>query len=542
MLQVNRVSKYYGVQRVLDEVSFVINPGDRVGLIGPNGSGKTTLLRIITGLEAPDLGTVSVSPGAKLGYLAQGLEDTSNTTVGEVVASGITGYASVKRHLEALTERLANTSETPLDILASYGDALEQFESLGGYGIDHEITSTLDSLGLRGVGFDVPVRQLSGGQRTRLGLARLLIAQPSILLLDEPTNHLDIAALEWLEEFLDGFHGAVLAVSHDRTFLNNTVSRILALDALTHRIGEYAGDYSDFELSKAAELDRQWAVWNDQQLEIERIQADIERTKAQAQHNEESTNNDHTRRLAKKVAKKAKAREARLRRLMDAKNLVEKPKQGWKMKLDFGEMTRGGQIVVTLEAAGHAYGERILFKDVNLELRHGDRVALVGPNGSGKTTLLRAIVGELELSEGRSRTGSSVRIGYMPQEHETLDSDKTPLSAIQELAPLGETEARNFLHYFLFEGDDVFVPVKQLSFGERARLILAKLVVSGVNCLVLDEPVNHLDIPSRERFEAALDAFPGTVLAAAHDRAFIDRFATALWVVADGTIRLRLPG
>ncbi len=220
---------------------------------------------------------------------------------------------------------------------------------------------------------------------------------------------------------------------------------------------------------------------------------------------------------------------------------VDKPKGTWQMKLDFGEMTRGGQIVVVLEEAGHSFGDNVLFRHVNLVLRHGDRVALIGPNGTGKTTLLRAIVGELALSEGSARIGSSVRIGYMPQEHETLDPQATPLSTVQSLAPLADTEARNFLHYFLFEGDEVFTPVKQLSYGERARLILAKLVVSGVNCLVLDEPVNHLDIPSRERFEAALDAFPGTVLVAVHDRAFISRFATALWVVEDGTIRLRLP-
>ncbi|MCL5997775.1 MAG: ATP-binding cassette domain-containing protein, partial [Chloroflexi bacterium] len=329
--------------------------------------------------------------------------------------------------------------------------------------------------------------------------------------------------------------------SHDRTFLNNTVSRILALDAKTHRLSDYSGDYSDFELTKAAEADKQWVVWKDQQLEIERLRADIERTKAQARHNEEGTNNDHTRRLAKKVAKKAKAREHRLERLLQSKDLAEKPKTGWQMKLEFGEPTRSGQIVASLEDLGHAFGDHCLFRHVDLVLRHGDRVALVGPNGTGKTTLLRAIVGELAPTEGRVRIGANVRLGYMPQEHETLNPGETALSIIQQVAPMGETETRNFLHYFLFEGDDVFVPVGQLSYGERARLILARLVVSGANCLVLDEPINHLDIQSRERFEAALEAFPGTVLVAAHDRAFIDRFAVALWVVDAGTIKLRLP-
>ena len=240
------------------------------------------------------------------------------------------------------------------------------------------------------------------------------------------------------------------------------------------------------------------------------------------------------------TSRRAKSIEQRIEKLL-TEDKIDKPKSTWQMKLDFGEMTRGGQIVVALEDVGQAFGEHVLFRHVDLTLRHGDRVALIGPNGTGKTTLLRAIVGELAPTEGRVRIGSGVRIGYMPQEHETLDSSATPLSTVQALTPMSETETRNFLHYFLFEGDEVFTPVGQLSYGERARLILAKLVVSGVNCLVLDEPVNHLDIPSRERFEAALDAFPGTVLVAVHDRAFIERFASALWVLEEQTIRLRLP-
>jgi ATP-binding cassette subfamily F protein 3 len=359
--------------------------------------------------------------------------------------------------------------------------------------------------------------------------------------------------LEWLEEFLGNYRGAALIVSHDRAFLNNTVSRILALDVKTHHIQEYVGDYTDFELAKAAELDRQWMVWKDQQDEIARLQAAAGHMRGIAKfhkggkadaavHGDKYAGGKHgffaNRGL--ETVRRAKRIEQRIEKLL-TEDRVDKPKGTWQMKLDFGEMTRGGQIVVALEDADHAFGEHVLFRHADLVLRHGDRVALVGPNGSGKTTLLRAIVGELPLSEGRVRIGSGVRIGYMPQEHESLDPAATPLSSIQQIANMGDTEARNFLHYFLFEGDDVFVPVGQLSYGERARLILARLVVSGVNCLVLDEPINHLDIPSRERFEAALEAFPGTVLVAVHDRAFIERFATALWVLQDQTIRLRLP-
>ncbi len=550
MLQVNRISKSYGIQRVLDEVSFIVNSGYRAGMIGPNGSGKSTLLRIIAGLESPDSGTVSMTADMRLGYLAQGQEDSFGATVGEVVASGIAGYSAAKKHLELLADKLSVEGTVPQDMLTTYGDTLERFEALGGYAIEHRMTATLTGLGLPSLSLDTPVRQLSGGQRTRLGLARVLLAEPTLLLLDEPTNHLDIAALEWLEEFLESFRGAVLVVSHDRVFLNNTVSRILALNQRTHRIEEYAGDYTDFEVAKAAERDRQWMVWKDQQDEIARLRSAVAHMRGIAQFRKGGKADSGDKFAGGKhgffagrgaiTVRKAKHIEARIDKLL-TDDRAEKPRSTWQMKLDFGQMTRGGQIVAALEDAGHAYGEHTLFRHVDLVLRHSDRVALVGPNGSGKTTLLRAIVGELALSEGSVRTGSGVRIGYMPQEHETLDAQATPLSTVQALSPLGETEARNFLHYFLFEGDDVFVPVGRLSYGERARLILAKLVVSGVNCLLLDEPVNHLDIPSRERFEAALEAFPGTVLAAAHDRAFIDRFATALWVVTDGTIRLRLP-
>jgi ATP-binding cassette subfamily F protein 3 len=397
---------------------------------------------------------------------------------------------------------------------------------------------------------DTPVRVLSGGQRTRLGLARLLVSEPGLLLLDEPTNHLDIAALEWLEQFLADYRGAALIVSHDRMFLNNTVSRILSLDAKTHRIAEYTGNYDDYEAAKAAEVEKQWMAWQNQQEQIAQLQAAARHVRGIARFRKGGKADSGDKFAGGKhgffanrgleTVRRAKRIEKRVEKLL-TEDKIDKPKGAWQMKLDFGEMTRGGQIVVALEDLGQAFAGRFLFRHADLVLRHGDRVALVGPNGAGKTTLLRAIVGELSPTEGRVRLGANVRLGYMPQQHENLDPNATALDVIRQVASMNETDTRNFLHYFLFDGDDVFVPVGQLSYGERARLILAKLVVSGVNCLVLDEPVNHLDIPSRERFEAALEAFPGTVLLAVHDRAFIARYASALWVIEDGAIRLRLP-
>lgn len=530
MLQLTHVSKSYGAQTILDDVSFVVNAGERVGLVGPNGCGKTTLLRIIAGQAQPDRGVVSLR--ASVGYLPQGIALDDARTVGEYVRAGVTEYDEARARVEALAAQLAQSPE----LIAQYGEAVARFEALGGYAVEHRIEEILAGLGLD-VPQDALIAKLSGGQRTRVGLACLLLAEPNLLLLDEPTNHLDIDALEWLERFLADYRGAAIIVSHDWAFLDATISRILELDEQTHRVTEYAGNYSIYAATKARERDKQWAAWKDQQAEIRRIEADIARTKAQAQRTEQRTKNDQLRRYAKKVAKKAKAREHRLRRYLDSQERVDKPQQTWKMKLEFGAMPRGGQIVVTLNDLGCAFGERWLFRHANLTLQHGERIALVGPNGSGKTTLLRIIAGELAPSEGGVHIGSNVRVGYMPQEQETLDAHTMPLEIIRALAPMSETEARHFLHFFLFEGDEVFTRVGALSYGERARLLLARLVVSGANCLLLDEPINHLDIPSRARFQSALDAFPGTVLIAVHDRAFIDRFAVGIWAVEEGVVR-----
>jgi len=540
MLYVNNVSKRYGAQPILEEISFVVNAGERIGLVGPNGGGKTTLLRIVASLEPPDTGSVSLAPTATLGYLPQGLELDAERTVGEEVRAGIPGWETARQKVEHLATQMSIVQGAKLEkVMENYGEALARFEALGGYELEHRTLMVLAGLGLSDVFPDTPIAQLSGGQRTRVGLARILLAQPTLLLLDEPTNHLDIEALEWLEEFLSTYKGAALIVSHDRTFLDRTVRRILELDDETHRMREYPGNYSDYESAKDRERGKQWAEWKDQQAELRRLQADIRRTKEQALHVEESTINDQARRYAKKVAKKAKARERRLERYLASEERVEKPAQTWQMKLEFGEMPRGGQIVLTLSDLGHRFSEQWLFRNVSQTLQHGERITLLGPNGSGKTTLLRLIVGEIEPAEGSVRVGANVRVGYMPQEQETLDLEATPLAITRRAAPLSETEARNFLHYFLFGGDDVFVPVGQLSYGERSRLLLAELVLAGANLLVLDEPINHLDIPSRERFLAALEAFPGTVLAAVHDRAFIDEFATGIWALREGTLRRR---
>ncbi len=541
MFTIQHISKSYGVQTVLDDVSFVLNARERAGLVGPNGCGKSTLLRIIAGQEPPDAGHVALDTSARLGYLRQGMDGLADLPVAEAVAAGIPGWQAARGEVERLAAAMSGASGEALDrALSAYDRALARFDAVGGYGVEHRVEEMLAHLGLGDIAPDTPVGQLSGGEQTRAGLASLLIAAPDVLLLDEPTNHLDIEALEWLEGFLTAFDGAALIVSHDRTFLDRTVTRVLELDARTHHLTAYSGGYSEYAAQKAAETERQWSAYRDQQAEIRRMEQDIHRTKMHAMSVELTTTprEPGVRRYAKKVARKAKSREKKLDRYVASDERVERPQSDYRLKLDFGEMPRGGQEVIALSGLGHSFdGRTWLFRDADAVLRHGERVALLGPNGSGKTTLLRAIGGQLAPTEGAVRIGANVRLGYMPQQQESLDADSTPLALILAARAMSETDARSFLHYFLFGGDDVFVKIGSLSYGERARLLLARLVVRGANCLVLDEPVNHLDIASRERFEQALEAFPGAVLAAVHDRAFIDRFATAIWSLEEGSLR-----
>ena len=536
MPQLNGVSKSYGDNTILEEVSLVLNHGDGLGFGRAQWlrQDHTAQDRRWPGGARPGQRVLS-PPDLSVGYLEQGLTSPEGATVGQIAHSDL---IEGERQVKEIAEQMSRAAGDGLyHLLADYSRAWDRFEAAGGHAGRARVDSVLAGLGLDGIAQDTPVDILSGGQKTRLGLARLLLKQPRLLLLDEPTNHLDIEALEWLERFLADYDGAVLIVSHDRTFLDRTVGTILELDPLTHKLTAYPGDYTDYVTAKERERDKLWASFRDQQDRVAQYKLAIGGLETYSRNIERGTINFAPRKIAKGLARKATVQKRRLERLLQSEEHIDKPKPTWQMKLDFVDTPASSQDVLLLEAVSMGFGERVLFEDVTLTMRAGERVVLTGPNGSGKTTLLRIVTGRIAPLAGRTRLGASVRVGYYSQEQEGLDHQADAFTEIRRVASMSDTEVRHFLHYFLFAGEDVFVPIGLLSYGERARLALAKLVASGCNLLLLDEPINHLDIPSRERFEQGLSRFEGSVLAVVHDRYFIERFATRIWAIHGRAIR-----
>ncbi|MEA4908291.1 MAG: ABC-F family ATP-binding cassette domain-containing protein [Anaerolineaceae bacterium] len=536
MLSVNQISKNYGIQTILTDVSFTVNAAERVGLVGPNGCGKTTLLRILVGDERPDTGKVLFNPaGLQLGYLPQGLQPGEDETIGSYLGSLQGDSEALAGQLEQQAEALVSSPDDSRLHLA-YDRTLQRYENA--LESTRRAPEVLASLGLEEYSPATPVRILSGGQKTRLALAGVLLSGPQLLLLDEPTNHLDIAMLEWLEDWLATFRGGILVVSHDRAFLDRVATTILELDAASHTTRAYPGNYTAYLEQKVAEREKQWQAYSDQQDEIEDLKhaAAQVRSLARPHKGGKADSGDKFARgffinRSLGTIRRAKNLEQRLEKLTGEEKL-DKPGRQWQMKIEFGEVAPSGRDVLTLENLSAGYPGKTLLSSVDLVLRSGARAALVGPNGAGKTTLLRTIAGQLPPLAGRVRLGAGVRPGWIAQEQEDLDPASTPLETIQRELAGGETEARAFLHKFLFSSDEVFTPVGKLSYGERARLSLARLVGLGCNLLLLDEPINHLDIPARARFEQALAAYEGTVLAVVHDRYFIAGFASEIWEVS----------
>lgn len=540
MLTAHHISKSYGIQPILQDISFSVSHHERVGLIGPNGCGKTTLMRILAGIEQPDSGTVaSTRPNLRIGYLAQGMDFDRDQTLQATLSLHPVSEAELEAEITSLAHALSVNPENS-HLQHQYDTAIATLSTQ-----HFPLSTVLGPLGLADFPLDTPVKHLSGGQKTRLMLARVLLEEPHLLLLDEPTNHLDIEMLEWLEDWLNDFQGAALIVSHDRAFLDNTVTSVLELDPKTQTAKSYPGNYSDYIDIKEKEFEKQFDEYQDQRIELRKLHNAARHLRRISQF-KKGGKGDTNDKFAKgffgdrttHTARRALRIEKRIEKTLE-EDRKDKPIPGWQMKLDFGAPEHQSKDVLIANKLSIGYAPDFsLLENLNLHIRAGQRIAMTGPNGCGKTTLIRTIAGKLHPLAGSLKLGQTVKLGYMAQEQEWLNPNLNALQSIQNVAVLNETEARNFLHYFLFKGDAALRPSGELSFGERARLQLALLVAQGCTFLLLDEPINHLDIPSRARFEEALSSFNGTILAVVHDRYFIERFASDVWNVKDGKIEI----
>jgi ATP-binding cassette, subfamily F, member 3 len=544
ILNVGGLTKYYGPEFIFGGIGFQVARGEKVALVGVNGAGKSTLLRIIAGEEPPTQGGVHLARGRSVAYLAQEARFTGTRTLRQEMDAALAHLTELQQEIGELEHALADTDAPDWEErMERYGELTHRFEHAGGYDIEHRIERTLHGLGFSEEQYHQPVAQFSGGQKTRAALAATLLSDPDLLLLDEPTNHLDLAALEWLERFLNDWDGTLIVISHDRYFLDKVTKR--TLDMAFGKLEDYPAPYHKYMELKAERLELQLKQYQAQQEYIAKTEEFIRRFKAGQR------------------TKEARGREKILNRLkygyqgannewIDAR--VDAPTQQKKLVARLDTQIRGGELVLKLDKLVVGYqttnDQRPATNDANgnvssfqlikcpdLELHRGQRVALMGPNGSGKTTLLRMIVGELPPLRGQVRLGHRIEINYYAQAHEGLRMNVTVLEEIRRIRPLiKETEARTLLGRFLFSGDDVFKQVGDLSGGERSRVALAQLTLMGGNLLVLDEPTNHLDIGAREALETVLNEYNGSILFVSHDRYFIDAVADTIWMVDGGSI------
>ena len=514
ILTASGLAKSYGAQDVFWDISIQIARGDKIGLVGPNGEGKTTLLRILAGLEEPSAGTVQRARGLQVGYLPQIAELDGERTVYAEMLTAFADLRAQQAELHRLEEAMADSVYRE-EAMRRYDELLTRFELAGGYTYATRIRQVLAGLGFSAGEWDKPLGQLSGGQKTRALLARLLLQSPDLLLLDEPTNHLDLAALEWLEDYLNQWPGSLVVVAHDRRFLDKVAGRIWDL-GFGH-LEEYTGNYSRYTLLRAERMALRQAEYEAQQAHIAKTEAFIQRYKVGQR------------------SKEARGRQKRLDRL----GRIERPRQARSIHLRLESDQRSGDLVLTTEGLTVGYDpQHPLFTCPELILRQGQRAALIGPNGSGKTTFLRTVLGQVPPLAGELWLGASLRIGYLAQTHETLHLEHTVLDEILEAKNLPLEKARTFLGRFLFHGDEVFKRVGDLSGGERSRVALAKLTLQEPNFLLLDEPTTHLDLPSQEVLQDVLLNFHGTILLVSHDRYLIDALATQVWLLEDGRLRV----
>ncbi|RMF04112.1 MAG: ABC transporter ATP-binding protein [Chloroflexi bacterium] len=515
ILTAHNLGKYFGGQDIFSGLNLSVEHGDRIALVGRNGEGKTTLLQIFAGDELPTHGQVSRAKSVKIGYLEQ--HASLKSTKGTLWNLALGAFADLRAQEAALRQMEAELSaETDParhdDLLEQYGEAQAQFEHDGGYQYEQTIRMVLTGLGFSEAEYQKPLRQFSGGEQSRAHLARILLERPNLLLLDEPTNHLDLASVEWLENYLQNWPGAIVVVAHDRYFLDKVVTRVWEM--AFRRVETYRGNFSQYVQQRAERLERRQKEYEAQQAFIANEEDFIRRN------------------LAGQRTKEAQGRRKRLERLQR----LERPIEQKTLRLNIQTTLRSGDLVLATHdlSVGYPDGD-VLFACPNLEIRRGNRVALLGPNGAGKTTFLKTILGELKPKAGAVRFGAGVKVGYFAQTHASLNLNATILDEILSVRNLPVGEARNYLGQFLFSGDDVFKEVGTLSGGERSRVALAKLTLTGANFLILDEPTNHLDIASQENLESVLTGFGGTILVVSHDRYFVDAVATHVWALEPET-------
>lgn len=510
ILSCNHISKAFGTDQILSEVSFHIEDQEKAAVVGINGAGKSTLLKIIVGQLAADQGDVVLAKGKSLGYLAQHQDLDSSRSVYEELREVKRPIIQMEQQIRSLELQMKNASGEHLEqLLSSYSRLNHIFELENGYAWQSEIVGVLKGLGFEEEDFGKIVSTLSGGQKTRVSLGRLLLSRPDIILLDEPTNHLDMESIAWLETYLLNYKGAVIIVAHDRYFLNRVVGKVIELEQ--GQCSVYLGNYTAYSEKKAMVRAAQMKAWLNQQQEIRHQEEVIAKLK--------SFNRE-------KSIKRAESREKMLAKI----DLLDKPAEIHdEMRIQLEPNILSGNDVLTIRDLSKAFGRNHLFSHIDMDIRRGERVALIGNNGTGKTTILKLINGMLPADSGSITLGSKVHIGYYDQEHHVLHPEKTAFEEVQDAYPnLTNTQVRNILAAFLFTGDDVFKRISDLSGGERGRVSLAKLMLSEANFLILDEPTNHLDITSKEILEQALQNYTGTILYVSHDRYFINRTATRI--------------
>jgi ATP-binding cassette subfamily F protein 3 len=515
LFRLSDVHKSYGSQDVLRGASLQINPGEHVGLVGRNGAGKTTVFRLISDEETPDSGDVVRARGLRLGLLAQHVHFEPGATVHESALAAFGHLQQIEHEMHELEHRMAEASDELEAVLERYSELQHEFEREGGFEYTAKAEAILQGLGFERESWNLETEKLSGGQQNRLGLARLLLAEPDVLLLDEPTNHLDVNSVEWLEEFLSTYNSAYVIISHDRYFLDRACRRIVELEL--GRAASYTGNYSAYLVEREVRREAQQRAYDNQQHLISKTEEFIRRN------------------LAGQKTKQAKSRRKMLEKLERVESVRPDQSSG-----DFRlqAIDRAGTQVLTVKDAAVGYPGKVLASDITFTLRRGECLGIIGPNGSGKTTFIKTVLGKLQPLAGDISWGTKVQVGYYAQQLDDLDDRNEIIMELRRVALSTATagELRSFLAKFLFTGDDVYKHVRDLSGGEKGRLALAKLIYSRVNVLVLDEPTNHLDIPSREALEEALDAYQGTIITISHDRYFLDRVATQI-LALDGAGR-----